>query len=34
MKSAWTEATALYGAGNVVDAVTKGEAVKERATRS
>ena len=30
MKSAWTEATALHGAGNVVDAVTKGEAVKEK----
>ncbi len=30
MKSAWTEATALFGAGNAVDAVNKAQAVKEK----
>jgi len=30
MKSAWAEATAKFGAGNPVDAVAKGQAVKEK----
>lgn len=30
MKIAWAEATAMFGAGNAVDAVTKAQAVKEK----